>query len=1154
MNLLKWLVCVATLLAGQSAQAQQKPNRETLASGDYYVTQSWSQERSFRRPYHVHVPEAKPQQLPVLVFLHGNGGNVPEAMRGFMRGRAKIASRYILVFPQGYRESWNIVSERSKADDLRFIEAIVQKLAAFENVDSNNFTIMGASNGAALVNQLAIESKLSNVRNYISGVSQLNEWQHDGRNFKAKGDDNNYRMVATPAKGKRLLNISGVKDRLVPYHGGHSTAIPAKDGKLAFVAAEKSTFLWARQMGYMGEQLRRPSSTVENVEVFSYLDGDVVHYKVTNEGHGATHGISENLLLKFLDGNQDTVERHGATHPSLEADEDDEEIRDLSERIEEAERAQNRFKRLEAVTARKIKLLRELKQLHASIQAEEPKIETASDDDDVERIERTVEKLEVRIEIVNLKLEINERRSDLEELAFEVTLKNRDIAKEVTELLKMLDAASGLTDQFGKALLEDDENSAGELEREFVEFERTFERRREILQLKFELIEARENGELEWIRELESELREMDAGEQGDEEKTSLVPAADFPTAMSLTKNEVKVAAQLDFNTEILPRLKAACFDCHNEDASSGDLNLEALVATKPFVVNRTHWLNVIEQIKVSSMPPADAEQPSDADRRAVLGWLTHQIENFDYTTIRRAGVVPAKRLTHDEYNNTIRDLVGIDLRPADRFPADLTASSGFENSANSLFIQPVTLERYVGAAEAIVQTAWPLVPTSEEHESAWRRLLGDVRELDSRENGKRVLQQFASRAYRRPLEQEELASLMTYFDHRRSKGDSTKAAVREVLQVILVSPNFLIRAESAAVPAKKVSVSDWELASRLSYFLWASMPDDELFELASSGRLHEPTVLAQQVERMLADVKSASLGNLFAAQWLGFAELDRVQRDQIDNPWATDSLVEAMKIESAMLFNSLVQRNASIDRLLDADYTFLNEELAKHYRIAGVSGSEMRQVNLSETPRRGVLGHGSILATTSLPRRTSPVLRGNWILTTLLGTPPPPPPPNVSEFDERVADNDRLSQRKKLELHRANPRCYACHSQIDPLGFALEEFEWFGRYRPERRGRPVDSVGQLPGGTQFRGLKGLSETLLKERSGDLAEQLTRKMLAYALGRQLEYYDEATVQELTNELHGDQRRVRTLIRAIVQNDTFLAKQGPQESQTQRDIP
>jgi poly(3-hydroxybutyrate) depolymerase len=223
-----------------------------------------------------------------------------EAGWGFMRHRRNIASRYVMVFPQGYRESWNIVSERSQADDLGLIEAIVLKLATFENVDADGFTVMGASNGAALVNQLAIESRLPNIRSYVSGVSQLNVWQYDGKHFKAKGDDNNYRQVASPLKGKRLLNISGVKDKLVPYSGGPSNVIPAKGGKLAFVDAEESTFVWARHMGYQGEQLLRSSQTVENVEVFSYLRGDVVHYKVTNEGHGATHGISEQMLLDFL--------------------------------------------------------------------------------------------------------------------------------------------------------------------------------------------------------------------------------------------------------------------------------------------------------------------------------------------------------------------------------------------------------------------------------------------------------------------------------------------------------------------------------------------------------------------------------------------------------------------------------------------------------------------------------------------------------------------------------------------------------------------------------------------------------------------------------------------------------------------------------------
>lgn len=282
-------------------QSKATAHSSRLASGEYFITQSWSQQRDFKRPYYVSIPEQTgAEKLPVLIFLHGNGGNAKQAMKGFTRRRKRIASSFVMVFPQGYRESWNIISERSKADDLGFIEAIVHKLAAHENVERNNFTIMGNSNGAALVNQLAIESKLPHVCNYISGVSPLNVWQHDGDHFKAKGDDNNYKAVAEPAKGKRLLNISGTEDHLVPYHGGLSKVIPAKDGKLAFVDAEKSTFLWAKQMGYEGELLSKPTKIDGALHYFSYLDGDVVHIKVTNEGHGAGGGISEDVILGFL--------------------------------------------------------------------------------------------------------------------------------------------------------------------------------------------------------------------------------------------------------------------------------------------------------------------------------------------------------------------------------------------------------------------------------------------------------------------------------------------------------------------------------------------------------------------------------------------------------------------------------------------------------------------------------------------------------------------------------------------------------------------------------------------------------------------------------------------------------------------------------------
>ena len=296
------LILTAVLTAGDVLLADAAGQ---LKSGVYYITQSWSQETAFERPYYVSVPESADQQrFPVFIFLHGNGGNAKDAMNGFMRRHPTMANRYVMVFPNGYKASWNIVSERSQADDLGFIEAIVKKLSTYDNIQNDNFSVMGNSNGAALVNQLAIESKLPNLRNYVSAVSPLNVYQHDGKNFKAKGADNNYQAVATPMTGKRLMNISGTTDNLVPYRGGPSKHIPAKDGKLGFVDAEASIFLWAKQMGYDGEKLYRPTRVDGKLEIFSYLNGDVVHYKVVNQGHGASLAISEKILLEFLEGDE----------------------------------------------------------------------------------------------------------------------------------------------------------------------------------------------------------------------------------------------------------------------------------------------------------------------------------------------------------------------------------------------------------------------------------------------------------------------------------------------------------------------------------------------------------------------------------------------------------------------------------------------------------------------------------------------------------------------------------------------------------------------------------------------------------------------------------------------------------------------------------
>ncbi|HAY79468.1 MAG TPA: hypothetical protein DCY79_06630 [Planctomycetaceae bacterium] len=823
-------------------------------------------------------------------------------------------------------------------------------------------------------------------------------------------------------------------------------------------------------------------------------------------------------------------------------------LRELDEEIQEAVRRQRHLRRLHDFTNQRLEHLRTIRNSQAELVKLEEQVEAAEEAEDerqLERLETQIERHEFVMEVAGIKLEICDQRVELVEITGELQDSPPALKEELESLFKMLGQGEQVAGKLLRAYDDEEPEEVESLFEQLEEAERALGRRREVLMLRVEIQRARREGELEEVGELEEELESL----QRESRLLTAPPdpreMGQLPAPIELTETDMAAVAKMDFDADVLPLMKRVCFECHANDTVSGELDLQQLVQVRPLAINRSHWLNVMQQIRVRSMPPADADQPADEERRKLLAWLTEAIHNFDYTTVQQPGYEPVRRLSHEEYNHTVRDLVGMDVRPADRFPIDLTASSGFENSANSLFIQPVMLERYIHAAELIVNTAWPVKPATTAELVAQRRLFGNADDLEAAGAVDRILRRFTTRAYRRPIEAAELQALMGHYQRLRRAGVASDEALRQVLQVVLVSPSFLLRVETQPTkPGVPQRVTDWELASRLSYFLWASMPDDDLLRLAAGGKLHEPQVLYGQVERMLDDPKSRTLGELFAAQWLRFADLDRVQRDQIDNPWATDSLVAAMQQESAMLFNALVAKNEPIDRLLDADFTFVNEELAKHYSLRGVRGEKMRQVSLQATPRRGILGHASILAVTSFPGRTSPVVRGDWILRHLLGTPPPPPPPNVSEFSDRIAENEGLSQRQKLELHRSNPNCYACHSQIDPLGFALEEFEWFGRYRPRRRGERIDATGKLPNGSQFHGLAELSQTLVADRMDDVAVQATRKMLAYALGRQLEYYDEASVQQIVREWQGDERRLRTLIHTIVGSDTFQKQQRP----------
>ena len=286
---------IALLLIGQVVGLALE-----LESGSYTINQDWSQEQGYERSYFVHVSDSM-EPLPLFIFLHGNGGNAERAMAVFIKRYKELSKRYHMVFAQGYLKSWNIVSERSQAPDREFIEAIVTELTEYSNVQASGLVLMGSSNGAALVNQFAIETEMDHFSHYITVVSQLNAWQHDGIAFKAKGNDNNYTKSVVPLKGKCLLNVSGVDDRLVPYAGGPSKVIRAKNRKLAFLAAEHSTFLWAQHYGYKGKQLSRPSQSSEVMDTFSYLDGAVIHYKMNTRGHNAGGGLTEAMLVKFLD-------------------------------------------------------------------------------------------------------------------------------------------------------------------------------------------------------------------------------------------------------------------------------------------------------------------------------------------------------------------------------------------------------------------------------------------------------------------------------------------------------------------------------------------------------------------------------------------------------------------------------------------------------------------------------------------------------------------------------------------------------------------------------------------------------------------------------------------------------------------------------------
>ena len=643
-----------------------------------------------------------------------------------------------------------------------------------------------------------------------------------------------------------------------------------------------------------------------------------------------------------------------------------------------------------------------------------------------------------------------------------------------------------------------------------------------------EELQWRKGNPLKAVNEMIADFLEEIEGIGREDDKEEVTGEIYTPPPLGRQESEsVLEKVAFHYDKHIVVALETYCFDCHDSSSAKGDLDLEKALLERPLVRNRRLWENVAERIRSGDMPPKKRPQPAAEDRLRLRAWVRQEIEHFPYEKIRDPGYAPARRLTREEYNRTIRDLVGLDLRPADQFPVDFSGTSGFSNSSNTLFLATAHLDRYLTAAEEVIDTVRNLP-------QAWAALRGDGGSDES-------LRRFARLAFRKTPENGELEELRRHLEIARDTGQPEEDALATAFKLVLISPHFLLRVEKAGQPGIDEKVASTDLASRLSYFLWASSPDEKLLGAAEGGLLGEKTGRENEIARMLSDDRSLALGEVFAGEWLGTHNVGpRIRKDPIDNPWCTESLMKAMRDETALFIHSLIRENAPVERMINARYTFLNEELARFYRIPGVDGDAMRKVSL-KTPRRGgLLGHASILAATSFPDRTSPVVRGTWILTTLLGTPPPPPPPNVPEIEGGGRGRDGVRNlREQLEVHRRSERCAGCHSRIDPLGFALENYAEFGQWRSN-----VDNRGTLPNGARFRGPEGLKIALREWRLDDLGMQVIRKMMAYGLGRQLEYYDEGAVREIAARLKPSGYPMGDMVREVAESRPFLMRRLP----------
>jgi len=615
---------------------------------------------------------------------------------------------------------------------------------------------------------------------------------------------------------------------------------------------------------------------------------------------------------------------------------------------------------------------------------------------------------------------------------------------------------------------------------------------------------------------------------------------------------------------KIRPILEQHCFPCHHDTKRSAGISLKNIFMgindTKALMVRDGKvWMNVVKQIQSGEMPPS-GEPRLTLDEHETL---VKTINDILYSSLNanNPGRVVMRRLSHSEYQYSIFNLVGVEYDAPAKFPSDASGGAGFDNFASTLYMTPLKMERYYEAAEEIMEEVstnpelWRKLVPQTYTDSFWRRItnwiLSFFTTVDPSEGAieaaTEVIVPFASQAYRRFLEPEEKEKLLSLF-RKVYEGIDTKdrygLAIKETLKAILMSPNFLYRyEEEQPVPVDhSYALSNFELASRLSYFLWSTLPDKELFDAAYREDLQSPAVLNRQVKRMLQDPKAKRFAESFATQWFGisqFRENNPVDPERF--PEMTPSLRNAMYQEVVEYFYHVLTERRNFLDLVDSDYTFLNEELANHYGIEGVNGEQMRKVALQDRNRGGILGMGSVLTSTSLPLRTSPVLRGKWVLEEILGTPPPPPPPDAGELPEESATDKNVSIRDLLVEHRSKPACASCHQKMDPIGFGLENFDPIGRWRSSYGDKPiVVAWDTLPSGEVFSGPAELKKILLTKED-EFARTLSEKMFVYAIGRNVGFADELYMQRLVKNLKQNRFDTEKFIIELVNLEPFRYK-------------